>query len=201
MIKTFVGDTSGRVDLYIDSTKFDNSSAGFGTTTTGTGFQNVTTGSHSVSELAHDSNTDLGNYASKVVCDSSKGSADPGTSKTFSVAYGDQVTCEITNSRLPQIKVIKTFVGDTSGRVDLYIDSTKFDNSSAGFGTTTTGTGFQNVTTGSHSVSELAHDSNTDLGNYASKVGLRLEQGLGRSGYLEDLQRGLRRPGDLRDHQ
>ncbi len=168
VVKTVVGDANARFDLKIDSTVFDNSGAGFGTTTTGSDFQYVATGSHSVSEVAH-TGTSLTNFDSKVECDSSKGSTDPGTSHTFSVTYGDKVTCTITNSRKPQIKVIKTVVGDANARFDLKIDSTVFDNAGAGFGTTTIGSDFQNVTVGSHSVSEVAH-TGTDLTNFVSKV-------------------------------
>jgi hypothetical protein len=63
------------------------------------GFFNTSTGSHTVSELAG-TGTDLANYKSKVVCDSGKGSSDPGTSHTFTLNYGDQVTCTFTNSPL-----------------------------------------------------------------------------------------------------
>jgi hypothetical protein len=170
VLKTFVGDSSGRVDLYIDSNSFTNGGAGFGTTTTGTGFQNVSTGTHSVSELAHSSATDLSNYNKSISCTNGDGNSGQSSLTTSALAYGDQVTCTITNSRLPQLRVLKTFVGDSSGRVDLYIDSNSFTNGGAGFGTTTTGTGFQNVSTGTHSVSELAHSSATDLSNYDKAI-------------------------------
>jgi hypothetical protein len=92
---------TGKFDLRIQdaggTTTFDNSATGFGHNGT-TGFVNVAVGSITVSELAH-TGTSLTDYTSKVECDSSKGSTDPGTSRTFTVAYGDKVTCNITNTR------------------------------------------------------------------------------------------------------
>ena len=60
-----------------------------------------------MSEVGHGT-TNLGDYASKVVCDFGKGTTDPGASHTFSVSYGDKVTCTITNSRKPRVTVTKT---------------------------------------------------------------------------------------------
>jgi hypothetical protein len=50
-----------------------------------------------------------------VECDSGKGSTVPGTSHTFSLDYGDQVTCTFTNSRLPTIIVRKITTGTAGG--------------------------------------------------------------------------------------
>jgi hypothetical protein len=111
VVKTFVGDTSGRVDLKIDTNTYDNSGAGFGTTTVGSDFQNVATGTHTVSELAH-SGTDLGNYEKAISCDNSKGSNSGSASlQTNALGYGDKVTCTITNTRKGKAKVIKTVNG------------------------------------------------------------------------------------------
>ena len=168
MVKQVVpaGD-GGKFDLKIDGAVFDNSGAGFGDGGS-TGFQQVAVGSRTVSELGH-TGTSLGDYVSKVDCDSSKGSSDPGTSHTFSVSYGDKVTCTITNQRKPEIKVVKQVVpaGD-GGKFDLKIDGAVFDNSGAGFGDGGS-TGFQQVAVGSRTVSELGH-TGTSLGDYVSKV-------------------------------
>ena len=130
------------------------------------GFFNTTPGSHTVSELAG-TGTVLGDYLSKVVCDSGKGSTDPGTSHTFSLAYGDQVTCTFANSRAPQLKLVKDVAPDNDpGKFDL-IDSVaglKVDDGGDG-----ANSGFFNTTPGSHTVSELA-GTGTSLGNYVSKV-------------------------------
>ena len=62
-----------------------------------TGFKQVTAGQPvTVGELAG-AGTSLANYVSSVSCDSGKGGA-AGTSHSFSVDFGDQVTCTITNT-------------------------------------------------------------------------------------------------------
>src|SRR5206468_3601472 len=151
--KTFVGDSNGRVDLGIDATSFTNGGNGFGTTTTGTGFQNVSTGTHSVNEIGRASCREIVNYDKAVSCDNGKGSNSGQTSTTTStLAYGGIRTLIVTGVQPSELPIVKTFVGDSNGRVDLGIDATSFTNGGNGFGTTTTGTGFQNVSTGTHSV-------------------------------------------------
>jgi len=174
VVKTFVGDTAGRVDLKIDTTAFDNGGAGFGTTTTGTGFQNVTIGTHSVSEVAHSAATDLANYSKAISCDSSKGSNTGSASLTTSaLAYGDVVTCTITNTRLPTLTVIKTFAPDTdTGRFNLQIDGSA--PNAAGTNAACGGsTGAVQETITTHTVSESAGTDGvtpTVLSNYDSVI-------------------------------
>src|SRR6185437_6905436 len=268
VLKDVVPDSdTGKFDLKIDSSTFDNGGAGFGDTTSGTNFQQVSTGSHTVSEAGHGT-TSLTDYDSATSCDSAKGSSTT-SSHTFSVAYGDKVTCTITNTRhgsikvtksldpatdlgtfdlkvdsevvkadatdgqsgtksglspgtytvselaggasptalsdyvsptdcageggpqagtsqsvtlaagesaectitnhrKPEIKVLKDVVPDSdTGKFDLKIDSSTFDNGGAGFGDTTSGTNFQQVSTGSHTVSEAGHGT-TSLTDYDS---------------------------------
>src|SRR3989442_601236 len=133
VLKTFVGDSAGRVDLKIDSTPYDNGGVGICTTDTAKRLSNPRTVSRTVTELAHSSATDLANYDLFF--------NDTATTEIYTLslhdalpifAYGEQVTCTITNSRLPQLKVLKTFVGDSAGRVDLKIDSTPYDNGGVG---------------------------------------------------------------------
>src|SRR6185503_7195681 len=95
-----------KFDLKIDASVYDNGGSGFGDTTTGTNFQKVSTGSHSVSEAGHGT-VNLADYDSAVSCDSAKGSSTT-SSHSFSVAYGDKVTCTITNTRHGSIKVTKS---------------------------------------------------------------------------------------------
>src|SRR2546427_3431712 len=116
VLKTFVGDSAGRVDLKIDSTPYDNGGVGFGTTASGSGFQNVSTGSHTVSELAHSSATDLANYDKAISCDNSKGSNTGAASLT---TRSQEHTSELQSTsnivcRL-QLEKMKTFVGDSAG--------------------------------------------------------------------------------------
>src|SRR5205085_819428 len=128
VIKTFVGDQNGLVDLKIDSTTYNNEIGRASCRESGNGFVNVGTGTHSVSELAHSSATDLANYDKAISCSNGDTATGQTSLTTSSHASGDKVTCTITNSRLPQLKVIKTFVGDQNGLVDLKIDSTTYNN-------------------------------------------------------------------------
>jgi glucose/arabinose dehydrogenase len=86
----------GKFDLSIAGTTYDNGGAGFGDGGD-TGFQPVVPGSVTVSAAAHPG-TKLSDYNSDVSCDSGKGSSNS-NSKTFTLAYGDQVTCTITEHR------------------------------------------------------------------------------------------------------
>ena len=79
-----------------------------------TGFKQVAAGAVTVGESAG-TGTSLGNYDSKVECDSTKGSTNPGTSHGFTVNYGDKVTCTITNIRKATLTVIKHVVNDNGG--------------------------------------------------------------------------------------
>ncbi len=86
-----------------------------------TDFREVPVGQVEVGELAG-FGSDLANYVSDVSCDSGKGSAD-GTSHTFSVGYGDKVTCTITNHRKPEVKVVKSLVpANDAGKFNLLIN-------------------------------------------------------------------------------
>ena len=67
---------------------------------------NVTAASHTVDEAGH-AGTGLADYDKSVSCDSGKGGTRPGPSHTLTAAYGEQITCTITNKRLPQLKVVK----------------------------------------------------------------------------------------------
>ena len=130
------------------------------------GFFYTTTGSHTILEAAGNGSTSLGDYDSKVSCDSSKGSNDPGINHTFNLAYGDKVTCTFTNSRLPQLKLVKATVPTTDlGTFDLSDDvaGLKVDNGGNG-----ADSGFFSTAIGSHTVSEA--DGGASLSDYGSKV-------------------------------
>ena len=92
---------AGKFDLRINTTTHADDVGDGGDT----GFKSVSPGSVTVDELAG-TGTSLGNYVSSVECNSGKGSAN-GTSHTFSVGFGDQVTCTITNTRKGKIIVEK----------------------------------------------------------------------------------------------
>jgi hypothetical protein len=96
---------TGLFDFSIGGTGYDNDGSGYGHNGT-TGFVEVTPGSYTVAETAH-TGYSIGDYDSAVACDSGKGSKDPGTDHTFSVDYGDAVTCTFTNTKKGEIIVEK----------------------------------------------------------------------------------------------
>ncbi len=100
----------GKFDLKINGTTLADDVGNGGDT----GFTEVSPGQVTVSETAG-TGTSLASYVSKVECDSGKGSAEPGTSHSFSVAYGEKVTCTITNAGKPTLTVIKHVINDDGG--------------------------------------------------------------------------------------
>src|SRR3989442_383342 len=157
VLNTFAGDSAGRVDLKIDSTHYNTGAVGFGTPASGSGFQTVSTGSHTVFFLMIRRPPRSTIFPYTTLFRTSKGSNTGAASLTTNaLAYGEQVTCTITNSRLPQLKSLKTIAEDSARRVVLKIDITPYDNGCVGFGTTASGSRVQNVSTGIHTVSELA---------------------------------------------
>jgi hypothetical protein len=118
LVKDIVPDSDlGKFDLSdsVEGLKVDEGGDG-----ASSGFFNTTIGSHTVSEaIGSTSPTALSDYDKKVECDSGKGSTDPGTSKTFSLAYGEAVTCTFTNTRRGKAAVLKTVSGavPASGQV------------------------------------------------------------------------------------
>jgi uncharacterized repeat protein (TIGR01451 family) len=100
----------GRFDLQINGTTHADDVGNGGDT----GFVEVAPGQVTVAETAG-SGTSLPDYDSKVECDSGKGSTDPGTSHSFAAAYGDKVTCTITNAHRPTLTVVKHVINDDGG--------------------------------------------------------------------------------------
>jgi len=151
---------SGTFDLQINGTTYADDVGNDGTT----GFRDVTPGEVTVAELAG-AGTSLGDYDASVSCDSGKGSAS-GTSHTFSVSYGDQVTCTITNSRKPEVKVVKATDPETDpGKFNLLVNG----NVERANATNGQDTGFVQVGVGTVTVGESA-GTGTDLGNYLSRI-------------------------------
>src|SRR5439155_1744453 len=136
-----------------------------------TGFLNVATGSHTVSETGHGT-TSLSDYDSSVSCDNGDANTAPAESRSLATsnpAYCHKRTCTTTNHQLPQLKVVKSLVpsGD-GGLFNLMNDSSSYDNSRA-FPTRRSSDLFLNVATGSHTVSETGHGT-TSLSDYDSSV-------------------------------
>jgi hypothetical protein len=155
----------GTFDLKIDADVYNNGGAGYGDGGS-TGAQTVTVGSHTASEAAH-SGTSLDDYDSAIECAINGG--DPEDTDTVDLDYGDSAVCTITNSRLPRMEVVKELnPSSDTGRFDLKIDSTTYDNGGLGYGDGGS-TGTHNVTVGSHTATEAAH-TGTDLGDYSSST-------------------------------
>jgi hypothetical protein len=162
----------GKFDFTIAGTGFNNGGAGFGNGEN-TGFQPVPIGSVSVSEAGH-TGTLLTDYTSTLACTdaaSNPRTVNPNnnTSGTLTTVAGDQITCTFTNTRKPEVKLVKDLVPDAdAGRFDLTIAGTTFDNGGAGFGDLGN-TGFQKVSIGSVNINEAAH-TGTLLTDYTTTL-------------------------------
>ena len=163
---------AGKFDFAIGATTYNNSGAGYGDTGN-TGFQNVTIGTVAISESAH-SGTTLSNYTSTLACKDAANadvtvSSNAGASGSISVAAGDQITCTFTNTRKPEVKLVKVLdPTNDPGKFDLILAGTTYDNSGSGYGNNGT-TDFQFVSIGAVSISEAAH-TGTTLSNYTSSL-------------------------------
>jgi hypothetical protein len=105
-----------------------------------------------------------------ISCDDAGSTGDTATGvATFVVTAGQQVTCTYTNSRLPQVKVVKQLVpSNDPGTFDFAIGEQSFTNGGDGYGDGGN-TGFVSVQPGTTTISESGN-GNTDLTNYDSSV-------------------------------
>jgi len=196
LVKDFVPDADpGLVDFHIGASNFTNSGSGYTDGGT-TGFQDVTASTNiTISETAHSAATVLADYTSTLACDNSvTPTSNTGISGVVNLAYGAVITCTFTNSRQPQVKLIKDFDPDADpGRVDLTLAGTSYNNSGNGFGDLGT-TGFQPVSpTGTVSFSEAAHSAATDLTKYVSTWSCdNGASGTGTSGSLSNVGYGAK---------
>jgi uncharacterized repeat protein (TIGR01451 family) len=163
---------AGKFDFTIGGTGFNNAGAGYGNGE-GTAFQTLGIGNVAISEVGH-TGTTLTNYTSALACVNAANQAvtvnpNGGTSGTVALAAGDQITCTFTNTRKPQVKLVKDLVPNAdAGRFDLTIAGTTFNNGGGGFGDLEN-TGFQTVTAGSVAISETGHGATT-LSEYTSTL-------------------------------
>jgi hypothetical protein len=177
LVKQFAPTTdAGKVDFSIAGYSTFTGPGGNGFGHNGeTGFQKITIGGTGTafSEAGH-TGTSLGDYDTALACSNQSGSvaANPGTgntSGTVTAAAGDSITCTFTNTRKPQVKLVKDFIPDAdAGRVNLKIETTTYDNGGGGFADGGT-TGFKNVTAGSVAIAELANGT-TNLSEYVSSL-------------------------------
>lgn len=149
----------GRFDLLVNGIVRATGVGDGGTT----GFISVSTGETTVAEEAS-TGTDLGDYASRIDCDS--GEMTSGTSLTLTLDWGDEVTCTVTNSRNPALKVVKDlYPADDPGRFNLLIDDVVYATGVGDGGATA----FIELSAGSHEVSEEA-STGTYLSDYRISV-------------------------------
>jgi uncharacterized repeat protein (TIGR01451 family) len=139
-----------------------------------TGAVTVSTGSHTVSEVA-ETGTSLGDYTTTIECHlsgSPAGTPTAGTSAQVTVGANENWICTITNTRAAAptgtITVNKVLSPNTDpGLFDLRIDgAVASTGNDVGDGGTT---GAVTVSTGNHTVSEVA-GTGTSLGDYSTTV-------------------------------
>jgi hypothetical protein len=160
---------TGRFDLIINGTTYQNTgNTGYGHGEA-TDYISVPAGTQTVGESAHASTT-TDDYDPSISCDSGKGSNSGQTSLTTgALNYGDQITCTITNNRKPQLSVKKVLdPTNDAGKFDLGIDGSFDDNGGSGFGHNGQ-TAFETVSTGTHVVAEQAH-AGTTLSDYSQAI-------------------------------
>jgi hypothetical protein len=145
---------SGLFNLLINGAQYASNVGDGGST----GAQVGNIGSNTVSETAGTS-TSLTDYTTAF-----GGACDSGGNVTL--AAGDNKTCTITNARKPRLTVNKVTNPTTDmGLFNLQIDGTTYGAEQGNGGTT----GAVTVTTGPHTVSELA-GSGTTLSDYAAQI-------------------------------
>ncbi|HET8652952.1 MAG TPA: hypothetical protein VFM13_10310, partial [Gaiellaceae bacterium] len=141
------------------TTKIDDAAA----PSTSEGPYDTTIGTHTITETLGDGSAVPSSNWDVVY------SGDCTTGGEVTLDIGQSKSCTITNSRRPEIEVVKNLVPETDpGRFDLKIGNTTYDNGGSGYGDAGT-TGFQPVATGNHTVSELGHGT-TSLAKYTSTV-------------------------------
>ena len=135
------------------------------------GFVTVAAGSVTVSETAAGT-TALADYAKSIACTGKTGNNGQ-ASYTFTIANGEEVTCTITNTRLPKVKLVKDLIpGTDAGTFNLDIAQGGVSKASAtGIGDdgAAPASGFVTVAAGSVTVSETAAGT-TALADYAKSI-------------------------------
>ena len=102
--------------------------------------------------------TALADYAKSIACTGKTGNTGQ-ASYTFSIANGEEVTCTITNTRLPKVKLVKDLIPGTDAgtfNLDISQGGSKASASAIGDGGAAPASGFVTVAAGSVTVSETA---------------------------------------------
>jgi uncharacterized repeat protein (TIGR01451 family) len=162
--KTLVPSTDGgKFDLQINGTTKATDVGDGGTT----GFVDVAVGSNPTVGEDAGTGTSLSDYESSISCSNGASGSDSGPLSLGTVNAGDQVTCTITNSRKPQVKVTKNLVpSNDSGKFNLQINGTTNAANVGDAGTT----GFVDVTVGSNPTVRETAGTGTTLADYDSSI-------------------------------
>ena len=150
--------------------KASASGIGDGGAAPASGFVTVAAGSVTVSETAAGT-TALADYAKSIACTGKTGNTGQ-ASYTFNIANGEEVTCTITNTRLPKVKLVKDLIpGNDTGTFNLDITQggvSKASASGIGDGGAAPASGFVTVAAGNVTVSETA--GSAVLADYAKQI-------------------------------
>lgn len=167
----------GKFDLLVNGATAKDDAGNNGTT----GFVTVPLGNATVGEAAG-TGTSLDNYGSQISCGAKGDGAAGATTHGFTVAYGDEVECTITNTReTGTIEVVKVYVTPQGQQVPSPYSSValKVDGATKATAPAQLTTGKVQVNTGQHGVAEtFVQASDADL--YTSTGVCRLgEQAVG----------------------
>jgi hypothetical protein len=135
LVKRFLpNDDGGLVSFVIDEVAYDNSGSGYGHDDD-TGWIKFDVGATvDFSEAGFD-DTSLDDYASELYCTHGF-TADPdGTAGSVPLEAGNRVTCLFTNTRKPEVRLVKEFDPITDpGSVNFTIGGVPYTNDGAGYG-------------------------------------------------------------------
>ena len=172
IVKEFVGAPEGAtITLRLQGSTFDDSTK---TVVDGGSLVNTIAPQEvTVDEIEEAGDVDLALYDESIEClyaddkPVDGGSSSDASSATFDVKDGDDITCTITNSRIPEITVVKQLDPETDpGTVNFTINGTEFTNGGDGFGDGD-GTGAILAKLNDNAVSES--DNTADLDDYDSE--------------------------------
>ena len=182
------------------NSKASASAIGDGGAAPASGFVTVAAGSVTVSETAAGT-TALADYAKSIACTGKTGNTGQ-ASYTFNIANGEEVTCTITNTRLPKVKLVKDLIPAADAgtfNLDISQGGSKASASAIGDGGAAPASGFVTVAAGSVTVSETAAGTHGS-GRLRQVDRLHREDRKHGSGELH-VQHRKRRRSDLHDHQ
>ena len=179
------------LDISQGGSKASASAIGDGGAAPASGFVTVAAGSVTVSETAAGT-TALADYAKSIACTGKTGNTGQ-ASYTFNIANGEEVTCTITNTRLPKVKLVKDLIPAADAgtfNLDISQGGSKASASAIGDGGAAPASGFVTVAAGSVTVSETAAGT-TALADYAKSIACTGKTGnTGQASYTFNIANG-----------